>query len=103
MNFAAVTRRARIRAGFSLRHLAERAGTSHATLSAYETGRVSPSVQTVQRIIRAAGFEMAIDLVPLVGSDELNRGDELVQVLELASQFPARHTRDLPYPIFGPR
>jgi transcriptional regulator with XRE-family HTH domain len=103
MNVAAVTRSARIRAGLSLRHLAERAGTSHATLSAYETGRVSPSVQTFQRIIRAAGFDMAIDLVPLVGSDELNPGDELAQVLDLASQFPSRHSRDLLYPIFGPR
>jgi transcriptional regulator with XRE-family HTH domain len=85
-----------------LRHLAERAGTSHATLSGYETGRISPSVQTIQRIIRAAGFDMEIDLVPLVGSDELNRGDELAQVLELASRFPARHSRDLLCPIFGP-
>jgi transcriptional regulator with XRE-family HTH domain len=100
MNAAALVRQARTRAGFSLRHLAERAGTSHATLSAYESGHVDPSVQTLQRIIRAAGFGLAIDLFPVVGDTDLSRGDELLQVLELASQFPARHTADLRYPKF---
>ena len=67
MDAAALIRRARSGAGFSLRHLAELAGTSHATLSAYEGDHVNPSMQTVQRIIRAAGFGLTIELVPLVG------------------------------------
>ena len=100
MSAAALIRRARSSAGFSLRHLAERAGTSHATLSAYETGHVNPSVQTIQRIIRAAGFGLSMDLIPLAGDVDGNRGDELLQVLELAAQFPTRHTRDLQYPRF---
>jgi transcriptional regulator with XRE-family HTH domain len=101
MDAGALIRRARSGAGFSLRHLAELAGTSHATLSAYESDRVNPSMQTVQRIIRAAGFGLTIDLVPLVGDTGSSRGDELLQVLELAAAFPARHGRKLKYPRFG--
>jgi transcriptional regulator with XRE-family HTH domain len=98
---AALIRRARTKAGLSLRHLAQRAGTSHATLSAYESGHVIPSVQTAARIIRAAGFGVEMELIPLVGSADGSRGDELVQVLDLAAEFPGRHFRDLRYPIFG--
>ncbi len=101
MEAAALIRRARTNAGFSLRYLAGRAGTSHATLSAYETGHVNPSMQIVQRIVRAAGFALTFDLIPVVGDADCSRGDELVQVLELAAQFPSRHTRDLVYPRFG--
>ena len=43
-------------AGLSLRELAERAGTSHATLAAYEAGRTVPRVDTLDRILRAAGY-----------------------------------------------
>jgi transcriptional regulator with XRE-family HTH domain len=101
MDAATLIRQARSGSGLSLRQLAERAGTSHATLSAYESGRVDPSVHTVQRIIRSAGFDPAVVLVPRVDPTEGGRGDELVQVLELAAQFPARHRRRLQYPRFG--
>lgn len=101
MDAATLIRRARSCSGLSLRQLARRAGTSHATLSAYEAGRVDPSVHTVRRIIRSAGFDPAVVLVPRVDPNEGGRGDELVQVLELAAQFPARHARRLSYPRFG--
>lgn len=51
--------------GLSQRVLAQRAGTSHATLSAYESGKIDPSVATFNRILRAAGFQVDIDLVAL--------------------------------------
>jgi transcriptional regulator with XRE-family HTH domain len=103
MNAATLLRRARIRSGLTLRQLAVRAGTSHATLSAYEAGRVHPSLQTAERIVRAAGFALSVDLLPLVGGARRERGDELLQVLDLAAQFPARHALRLRYPRFGPR
>lgn len=46
---------ARERAGLSRADLARRAGTSRPTLSAYEHGRVSPSLQTLERILAATG------------------------------------------------
>lgn len=103
MNAASLLRRAREISGLTLRHLAERAGTSHSTLSAYEAGHVNPSMHTLQRIVRAAGFGLTIELVPIVDYPADDRGDELVQVLELAAQFPAQHTRDLRFPPFGAR
>ncbi len=42
----------------SLRELAERAGTSHSAISAYETGRRTPTTTTLDRIARAAGFAL---------------------------------------------
>lgn len=102
MRIATLLRRARAGSGLSLRQLAERAGTSHATLSAYEQARVDPSLPTVERILGAAGFGLGLDLVPLV-IDARSRGAELLEVLDLAAQFPARHSHRLRYPPFGPR
>ena len=48
----------------SQRDLAERAGTSQATLSAYERGRKSPSLAVAERIVEAAGYRL--DLVTQV-------------------------------------
>jgi transcriptional regulator with XRE-family HTH domain len=99
-------RRARAHAGLSLRVLAERAGTSHATLAAYEAGRVVPRVDTLDRILRAAGFAADIDLVPRPDASDAERtakGEELRHALELASLFPARHSRRLLFPPFPGR
>ena len=102
MNAAAELRRARLRAGLTLRELARRAGTSHATLAAYESGRKVPSVSTFDRVVRAAGYRPALELTPSVGGpDPADRGRELVEVLELAARFPARHARTLKFPRFG--
>jgi transcriptional regulator with XRE-family HTH domain len=54
--------RARRMSGLGQEELARRAGTSRPTLSAYEHGRKSPSLVTVQRIVEAAGFDL--DLIP---------------------------------------
>lgn len=51
---------ARTTAGLSQAALAERAGTSRPTLSAYEHGRKSPTLVTAARIVGEAGFELTI-------------------------------------------
>lgn len=45
-------------AGLSQEELAKRAGTSRPTLSAYERGRKSPTLATVQRLLDSTGFEL---------------------------------------------
>ena len=78
-----------------------RADTSHSALSAYESGRKVPSVETLDRIVRAAGYELGVELTPAVGgADRAARGRELVEVLDLAAQFPARHAATLNFPVF---
>jgi transcriptional regulator with XRE-family HTH domain len=49
---------AREAAGLSKAALAELAHTSRSTLSAYEHGRVSPTLETVERILAAAGHRL---------------------------------------------
>ena len=91
-------------AGLSLRALAERAGTSHATLVAYEAGRAVPRVDTLNRILRAAGY--ATDIAVERRADATNaqrvaKGVELRQALELAAMFPARHSPRLRFPLLA--
>ncbi len=102
-----MVREVRRRSGLSLRALGELADTSHSTLAAYESGRKVPTAATLDRIERAAGFELDTTLCRRVrtrslGSDErVLRGAELVAVLELAQEFPARHRATLDAPVFG--
>ncbi len=99
MDSSQLIRFARRRRGLTLRALAERAGTSHSTLSAYETGTKAPSVVTLDRVMRAAGFVIDAELEQRV-TDDGRRGRELEDVLHLAEQFPARHADRHAYPRF---
>jgi transcriptional regulator with XRE-family HTH domain len=55
-----VLEQARQAAGLSQAALAGRAATSRPTLSAYEHGRKSPTLDTAARIVAEAGFDLAI-------------------------------------------
>lgn len=44
--------------------LAERAGTTQAVVSRIESGHASPSVEMVQRLANAAGYEIRLECVP---------------------------------------
>jgi transcriptional regulator with XRE-family HTH domain len=105
MESGLLLRRARRRAGLSQRELAERAGTSHATIAAYETGAKVPRVDTLDRILRAAGYDAEVALSPRAGADREARdarGRELYEALELAAHFPMRvPARHLPRPVIG--
>jgi transcriptional regulator with XRE-family HTH domain len=107
MDAALLLRTVRSDAGLSLRELAAVAGTSHSTLSAYEHGAKTPTVDTLDRIVRAAGFALDTELRRRHHGDPgLPRGDELVAVLRLAAAFPTeafpRGTAPrLAAPVFG--
>jgi transcriptional regulator with XRE-family HTH domain len=102
VNAATTLRTARGRAGLTLRGLARRAETSHATLHAYETGAKVPRVDTLDRLVRAAGFELEalLGAGPPAG-DAAARARELVEALDLAAAFPAEHDPELRFPRFG--
>jgi transcriptional regulator with XRE-family HTH domain len=65
---SALLRMARLEAGLTQDEVARRAHTSRPTLSAYEQGRKSPSLDTAQRLLAATGHEL--EAVPLVGFSE---------------------------------
>jgi transcriptional regulator with XRE-family HTH domain len=101
MDAAHTIRTARRRSGLTLRALAARAGTSHSTISAYESGAKVPTTATLERIVRAAGFAIDTTLQRRVEAEGITRGEELAAVLELAAAFPARHRPTLDCPVFG--
>ena len=88
----------RSRSGYSRRMLARLGGTSPATLAAYESGRSVPSVVTLQRLVRAAGFDLEVSL-QRAGSDE-DRGQKIEALLEFSDQLPRRRRSALSYPRF---
>lgn len=105
MDAAMSIRSARRRSGLSLRALADRAGTSHSTLAAYESGRVVPRVDTLDRILRAAGFASTIVLdrrIDATWEERIAKGHELKMALELAAMFPASPALDNTYPLLAP-
>lgn len=59
----------RARAGLSQRELALRAATSQPAIARLEQGRTSPTLDTLRRLARAAGFELRLDLVPPASGD----------------------------------
>lgn len=97
-----VLRTARRRAGLTQRALADRAGTSQATVSAYESGRKAPSVDTLERLLRATGQRLAVaPQAPVTvpsAAELVEAGRGLVEVIALAEALPTRHERQLRYP-----
>ena len=65
LDSAAIVTYVREKSGLTQSELAERAGTSQPAVARYESGVSNPSTATLQRLTRAAGFEVQIKLVPV--------------------------------------
>ena len=82
---------ARTRAGISKRELARRAHTSPAAIVEYESGRRSPTVDTLARLIDACGMGYNIMLYSTAARERRNTaGKRLSAVLALADSLPHR-------------
>jgi transcriptional regulator with XRE-family HTH domain len=103
MNFGSELRSARRAAGLTQVELARRAGTSQPTLSAYETGSKSPSLNTFDRLLAASGARVAVasrerPVVKPAATEISRRGRVLAQVLDLAASLPSQPEPVLRYP-----
>lgn len=100
MDVAAELSSARRRSGLSQRELAVSAGTSQATVSAYETGRKQPTVAVLARLLAATGAELRVADTPGQRTrDDLARsGSRLAEVLALAEELPFRRPGPLRFP-----
>jgi transcriptional regulator with XRE-family HTH domain len=101
VDVAATIRQARRDAGLSQSALAARARTSQATISAYESGRKQPSVETLSRLLAATGRRLTAERsLPREPSrqEHARVARALVDVLGLAAALPARRPGDLRYP-----
>lgn len=58
-------------AGLSQRDLARRAGMSQPAVARLESGRAVPTIATLARLARAAGFELRLELTPRPVTDAL--------------------------------
>jgi len=81
--------------------LAERASTSQAAVSAYESGRRSPSVDTLVRILAATGLELRMRLAPpdshapaLAAAEALLPAEQVARERERQHQRLVRHGTD---------
>lgn len=101
MNAATIIASARTRARLSKRELARRAGTSPAAIVEYEAGRRSPTVDSLDTILRACGYDMELALVDRVETERRERcGRALSELLELADHLPSAPANpDLQWPL----
>jgi transcriptional regulator with XRE-family HTH domain len=68
---AALLQLARIKSDLSQGQLSERAGVPATMISAYERDRRQPTIPTLMRLLKAAGFDLSMRLVPSDAHDEL--------------------------------
>ncbi len=98
---AVLLQEARRRSGLSRRQLARRGGTSPSTLSAYESGASVPSVSTLSRLLRAAGFEVEANLRPMPTADEQQLAEKIEALFSFVDVLPRGQRGPLRYPVFG--
>ena len=82
---ADLLREARARAGLSQRALARRAGTAQSVVARIESGRSSPSWETLDKLLTVAGFEVhaRLDVRPAAHSHML---DDVSRILGLTPE-----------------
>jgi transcriptional regulator with XRE-family HTH domain len=68
---ASLLRLARMKAGLSQAALAARAGVPPTMISAYERDRRQPTLETLMRLLKAAGFELRLHLEPYDDHDDV--------------------------------
>ena len=98
MDAGRVIRVAREKSGLSKRELARRAGTSPAAIVKYESGAMSPTVDTLNRILRVAGWEIEVQ-VTQVSQQLVERGvmmHELLGIVDLVEIRPAHPILEFP-------
>ncbi len=100
----AVLRNARVRARLSQAEVARRSGVAQSVISAYESGRREPGVQTLARLVEATGHQLVLDVVPTpgrtLGLPDTRLGRRLRQrrlaIIETAAKRRAHNVR-----VFG--
>src|ERR1700680_3823259 len=100
----AVIREARILARFSQADVARRSGVAQSVISAYESGRREPGVQTLARLVEATGHQLVLDVVPtpgrVLGLPDTRLGRRLTQRrLAIIATAANRRARDVR--VFG--
>jgi transcriptional regulator with XRE-family HTH domain len=101
-NSASLLVRARAKAGIAQRELAARAHTSQSVVARIERGQTIPSVETLDRLLAAAGFELkrTLRLKPVVHSHML---EDSARILRLSPVERLREVANVSRFIAGAR
>lgn len=84
---ARLVRYSRRRAGLTQRELAARAGVPQPTIARIESGRVSPRLETVDRLLDACGVRLAVE-------DRPGRGLDRTAIRELLRLTPVQRLEE---------
>ncbi len=85
---SALLQLARLKAGLTQRELAERAGVPVTMISAYERDQRQPTLTTLLRLLRAAGFDLRLHLAAH------DPHDDILARLEAGRSEAERQARD---------
>ena len=85
---SALLQLARLKAGISQRELAERAGVPVSMISAYERDQRQPTLTTLLRLLRGAGFDLRMHLAAY------DPHDDVLAALEASRSESERLRRD---------
>jgi transcriptional regulator with XRE-family HTH domain len=85
---SALLQLARLKAGMSQRELAEQAGVPVTMISAYERDQRQPTLTTLLRLLRAAGFDLRLHLAAH------DPHDDVLAALEAGRSESERLSRD---------
>ena len=83
---AALLREARMRAGLSQRGLAKKAGTAQSVIARIERGQTSPTLETLERLLAAAGVELHASLAVKERDVRSHMLDDVPRILRLTPE-----------------
>lgn len=89
-----IIRQARNQAGLSQRDLARRAHSAQSVIARIELGTTSPTMATIARLLRAAGFELATELRPRTVLDR-QLLDDVPRILRLSPNDRLREVANI--------
>jgi transcriptional regulator with XRE-family HTH domain len=72
-------------------------------LAAYESGLSVPSVATLSRLLRAAGYSAEVALRPVPADDDRERAATIEALMAFTDALPRSARGPLAYPVFGRR
>ena len=85
---SALLQLARLKAGLTQRELADKAGVPVTMISAYERDQRQPTLATLLRLLRAAGFDLRLHLA------DADPHDQILAALEAGRSDAERQARD---------
>jgi transcriptional regulator with XRE-family HTH domain len=91
VNAAEIVRRARQIRGWTQTELARAAGIAQSTVARWESGRVSPRVGSLERVLEATGLQARVELV----EDDRIDWDQLFERLSWAPIDRLRYLTDM--------